>query len=187
MMRHLKDLKLLLLLSIVALTLTVACGGGGNEESEEYGNEPETPATEPAPSMMKSAVAEIHGQEGSNITGTVTFSQAAPGEPVTIQAEVSGLDGAGMHGFHIHAVGDCSAPDFTSAGGHFNPENVDHACPPTTPRHAGDLGNIEVGEDGHGILDQSSDLITLEDGAMTSIIGKAVILHAGEELSLIHI
>lgn len=179
-MRDLKELRPLLILTLFALVLTTACGGGqpGPEEPAEEPAETMAAETE-APEMMV-AVAELQGLEGTEIAGTVTFSQQ-DGGPVTIVAEVGGVEGAGLHGFHIHETGDCSAADFTSAGGHFNPEGVEHACPPATPRHAGDVGNIEIGEDGSGTLESSSDLITLDETAANSVIGKAVILHAGED------
>lgn len=134
----------------------------------------ETPmdATRPA-----TAGAELKGPDGSDM-GVVTFTQEADG--VHVVARVDGIETPGLHGFHIHETGDCSAGDFTSAGGHFNPEGVAHACPPDTPRHAGDFGNIEIGEDGVGNLDETSDLVTLQRGS-TSILGKAVIVHGGED------
>jgi len=178
-MRHPRDLRPLLIVSLFALVLTAACGGGQPEPAEEPAPEPaETASAEPETVV---AVAELQGREGTDIAGTVTFSQLHGGGPVTIVAEIEGVEGAGLHGFHIHETGDCSAADFTSAGGHFNPEGVEHACPPDTPRHAGDVGNIEIGDDGSGMLESSSDLITLDEAAANSVIGKAVILHAGED------
>lgn len=175
-MRDLKELRPLLILTLFALVLIAACGGQP-EPAEEAA---ETMAPETLEPETVTATAELQGLEGSEIAGTVTFSQH-DGGPVTIVAEVGGVEGAGLHGFHIHETGDCSAADFTSAGGHFNPEGVEHACPPDTPRHAGDLGNIEIGDDGSGMLESSSDLITLDETAANSVIGKAVILHAGED------
>lgn len=183
-MRTLRELKPLLILSVFALVFTVACGGGG--EDSGYGSEEpaETEPTEPAmdePAEPKTATAELHGQEGSTIHGTVVFSQAPDGGPVSITAEVEGLDGAGSHGFHIHETGDCSAADFTSAGGHFNPTGAPHGGPNDAEHHAGDLGNIEIGDHGMGTLSLSSSMITLAEGADNSVIGKAVILHAGTD------
>ena len=78
-------------------------------------------------------------------------------------------------------TGDCSSADFKSAGGHFNPAGVPHGGPSDAERHSGDLGNIEIGEDGSGTLTLTSDLITLAAGQPTSIVGLAVILHEGTD------
>lgn len=123
------------------------------------------------------AAATLEGPDGAPM-GMVTFTEEEGG--VHVVARIEGVEAAGMHGFHIHETGDCSAADFSSAGGHFNPENAPHACPPTTPRHAGDFGNVEISEDGNGNLDATSDLITLAAGP-SSILGKAVLVHSGED------
>lgn len=64
------------------------------------------------------AEARLAPTQGNKVSGTVTFVQS--GAKMKVFAEVSGLT-PGLHGFHIHEKGDCSAPDGTSAGGHFNP------------------------------------------------------------------
>src|SRR6476659_8573922 len=87
------------------------------------------------------AIAVLHAASGSNVAGTVTFTKTSDG--VDIVADVSGLT-PGKHGFHIHEFGDCSAPDATSAGGHFNPMHKAHGPPDAAEHHAGDLGNLEA-------------------------------------------
>ena len=81
---------------------------------------------------------------------------------------------------HLHEVGTCTPPDFKSAGDHFNPHGAQHACSPTTPRHPGDLGNIEIAESGEGHLELETDMLTVADGP-SSVIGRAVVLHAGKD------
>ena len=110
---------------------------------------------------------------GLTVSGTVDFSQV--GDTVTISAHIEGAP-PGTHGLHIHEVGDCSSADFKSAGGHFNPADVAHGGPEDSVRHAGDLGNIEVGEDGTGHLELTSDLITIGAGE-NSIVARGMILH----------
>ena len=69
------------------------------------------------------ASTKIVAKNSSGISGTVTFSETDG--IVSMTANVSGLS-AGKHAIHIHAIGDCSADDGTSAGGHWNPSDVDH-------------------------------------------------------------
>jgi superoxide dismutase, Cu-Zn family len=122
------------------------------------------------------AICVLHPTNGYNVSGTVTFTR--DGEDVKIVAEVEGL-APGKHGFHIHEFGDCSASDGTSAGGHFNPEGVEHGGPDDEVRHVGDLGNIEAGEDGTARLEMTDSKISLH--GEHSIIGRAVVIHEGED------
>jgi len=119
------------------------------------------------------AVAVVRPTAGNAAEGTVSFSKVEAG--VRVVAEIRGL-GAGAHGFHIHEWGDCSAPDGTSAGGHFNPTGEPHAGPQAEHRHTGDLGNIEVGADGVGRLDYVDPRAAFE--GPNAILGRGVIVHA---------
>lgn len=165
-----------LLIALFLLAGVVACGGA--EEEAEAPEQVETTAPEmeieiedDAPTV---AIANLETREGMSVDGTVTFTESDGS--VKIVAEVSGVPSAGEHGFHIHETGDCSAPDFTSAGGHFDPTGAPHGAPTDDVHHAGDLGNIEIAADGTGRLERSSEMITLGDGP-SSVLGKAVILH----------
>ncbi|HEV7504683.1 MAG TPA: superoxide dismutase family protein [Thermoanaerobaculia bacterium] len=135
-----------------------------------------------APSTTAKAM--LQGDPGNTaFSGSITFSPAPDGG-VHVVADVKGAP-PGKHGLHLHANGECvhgeeAGKHFSSAGGHFNPANAPHACPPTDPRHAGDFGNIEVDASGNGHLDLVSKDISVAGGA-TSVVGKAVILHAGAD------
>ncbi len=122
------------------------------------------------------AVAVIRPTKGNSATGTVTFIQAENG--TRIVAEVRNLS-PGRHGFHIHEFGDCTAPDATSAGGHFNPTDLPHAGPEAPSHHVGDLGNIEVRPDGTARYDRVIPGVQL-DGEH-GIIGRAVVIHQGAD------
>ncbi len=119
------------------------------------------------------ARAELKPRSGGTESGTVTFEQQ--GDAVTIVAHIEGAK-PGVHGLHVHDKGDCGAPDFTSAGGHFNPAGVGHGCPDRDERHAGDFGSITIGEDGSGHLEMTVTGITVAAGP-NSVVGKAVIFH----------
>ena len=120
------------------------------------------------------ARAVIEPRSGSTTTGTATFTERPTGG-VQVEIHVENAP-PGTHGLHIHERGDCSAPDASSAGGHFNPGGMPHAGPSELKRHAGDLGNIEVEANGKGHLEIVSDLLTVRPGP-NSVVGKAVVFH----------
>ena len=95
------------------------------------------------------ASAELAPTQGNTARGTVTFTQT--GERVRVVANVTGL-APGPHGFHVHEKGDCSAPDATSAGGHFNPLAKPHGHYETGERHAGDMPAIPPDASGTATL-----------------------------------
>src|SRR5688572_20722669 len=119
------------------------------------------------------AVAVLHPAAGGKVEGTVWFEPAGSG--VKVKARVTGL-APGAHGFHVHEFGDCSAADFASAGGHFNPMGQAHGAPQAAVRHVGDLGNIQAGADGVATLDWTDSQLAFD--GHHSIVGRAVIVHA---------
>jgi superoxide dismutase, Cu-Zn family len=126
------------------------------------------------PDAPATAKAAIESKSGSKVTGRAVFTELPSGG---VKAEIW-IENAtpGTHGLHIHEKGDCSAPDGTSAGGHFNAEGNPHAAPADAKHHNGDLGNIEVGADGKGHLEITSKDLTVKPGA-DSVVGKAVVFH----------
>lgn len=118
------------------------------------------------------AVAVLHPTKNSKVEGTVTFTKSADG--VKVVADVAGLT-PGKHGFHVHEYGDCSSPDGKSAGGHFNPGKAPHAGHDMTPRHVGDLGNIEADSSGKAHLELTDKMMTMS--GENSIIGRGLIVH----------
>jgi Cu-Zn family superoxide dismutase len=134
-----------------------------------------TAATPPAATNLNSADATLQSKD-PKVSGTVHFTQEGAG--VHVVADVAGVK-PGKHGFHLHENGVCTPPDYKSAGGHWNPGHAPHACMPAEPRHAGDLGNITVAADGTGHLDVV--LAGVSFAGADSVVGKAVVLHAGED------
>ena len=121
------------------------------------------------------ATATLESKSNSQVTGTVTFTKV--GDDVQVVADIQGLK-PGKHGFHIHEKGDCSAPDATSAGAHFNPTMKHHGGPETLDHHTGDLGNIETDASGKTHLDWTGKLSL---SGKDSIIGKSVVVHEKED------
>jgi Cu-Zn family superoxide dismutase len=89
----------------------------------------------------------------------------------------------GIHAVHIHQVGRCDRPSFTSAGGHFNPSNHDHGFLAATGVHAGDLPNIEIPSDMQYAGEYFVDGVTLEAGSnsLMDSDGSAIVVHAGKD------
>jgi len=124
----------------------------------------------------KKAKADLLNAKGAPV-GTATFSEKANG--VQLDLKVSNLP-PGLHGFHIHAVGRCQAPDFASAGPHFNPEGKQHGWDNPQGHHLGDLQNLNVGPDGKAKIRILVPGVTLGEGP-TSLFhegGTALIIHA---------
>jgi len=126
--------------------------------------------------MSVKGVAILRGENG--IHGVINFEQPATGGNTTIKGKVSGL-APGLHGFHIHAFGDLSNGCVT-AGPHFNPTNATHGGPKDEVRHFGDLGNVEVTNQGDDAVISLNDHLLSLIGEH-SIIGRSVIMHAKED------
>ena len=89
----------------------------------------------------------------------------------------------GKHGVHLHAVGKCD-PDFTAAGGHFDPGPAGNTDPDANhPFHMGDIPNLEVGANGAGKLTGVTTRVTLSPGPLSlfDTDGSAVIIHGNED------
>jgi len=119
------------------------------------------------------AVADLKPASGSQTTGTVWLAQEA--DQVVVRVRVSGLVPNQEHGFHAHEKGDCSSPDATSAGAHFNPNAKPHG-PQSADHHAGDMPALKA--DGAGVAQTTFAVKGTVFGAGASdLVGKAFIVH----------
>jgi superoxide dismutase, Cu-Zn family len=122
------------------------------------------------------ARADLKDAQGKSI-GTASLREAKDG--VLITANIKALP-QGLHAVHIHSVGKCEGPAFTSAGGHFNPLNKKHGLKNPDGPHAGDLPDLYVNKDGVGRYDTLTESISLGSGA-SSIFdadGSSIVIHA---------
>jgi superoxide dismutase, Cu-Zn family len=125
------------------------------------------------------ATAELKDAQGNGV-GNATLTQESGGVKVT--ATLTGLAGnAGEHGIHIHAVGQCT-PDFSAAGGHFNPTNAQHGLNNPAGPHAGDGPNLQLA-DGSATYEVVNDRVTLGSGpnSLLDADGSALVVHAGPD------
>lgn len=129
-------------------------------------------AQQPTPS----GTADLKMATGESI-GMASFTQEAGG--VRLKAQVKGVP-PGAHGIHVHAVGKCDAPDFMTAGGHFNPVARQHGLNNPQGAHAGDMPNLTVGADGTATFDFLLKDVTTATGtgSLFGPDGTALVIHA---------
>jgi Cu-Zn family superoxide dismutase len=129
----------------------------------------------------KANTAEAHFVDSAgNPVGTALLTEESGG--VRFHFSLNGLP-AGTHGIHVHEKGDCTKPDFKSAGKHFNPEAMLHGAENPKGFHAGDLGNLEVGSDGTADVEVTAPQLTLKPSEHSLIRpgGTAIVIHAGRD------
>jgi Cu-Zn family superoxide dismutase len=116
---------------------------------------------------------------GHTAAGMLMLSDTDDG--VAIEGRITGLEPDSRLGFHVHEVGDCSAPDASSAGEHFNPTKQPHGDPDDDERHLGDLPNLDVNDDGEATVDVTLDGVSLDRADRPSIRNRAIVVHAEED------
>lgn len=125
------------------------------------------------------ATADLRDASGRSMGSA---SAAHVGDSIRVRIEAMNMP-AGAHGAHIHMTGTCVAPDFASAGGHWNPSGVQHGKDNPAGMHMGDLPNLLVGADGNGILEYSipNARVAGRGDAMLDSDGAALVIHAGAD------
>src|SRR3989344_5057749 len=127
--------------------------------------------------------------EGNGITGEAHFQELIFKTQILVKVTVS-LKGdpakltPGLHAVHIHEKGTCEG-EFKCAGGHFDPGPSSNTDPDENhPFHAGDLPNIEINENGEGILEAVTTRVTLTDGPLSILTAKegtALMIHGNPD------
>jgi Cu/Zn superoxide dismutase len=102
--------------------------------------------------------------------GTVSFQQENGKVVIRVDVKPNSALTAGFHGIHVHDVGNCTGPAFTSAGGHYNPGVTTHGA------HAGDLPVLVVQADGSARAIDETSTFTVSELLAADV---AVIVHAG--------
>lgn len=167
---------------LLATALLLSCKNDVKQTTAESQN------TEAKPSESKprveankeTVVVKLESKSGSTATGVAIFVQEYG--QVRLISEFEGLT-PGIHAMHLHEKADCSAPDGTSTGGHWNPTFEKHgAWGDPKGYHRGDIGNLTAKADGTAKLMFQTDQWCIGCGDENKdILGKAVIIHDGRD------
>lgn len=138
------------------------------------------PVEEEAPLKAQFTLTDVDGEP----VGFGAIEEMESGATVTLaNSGDSGL-APGEHGIHIHEVGLCDPSGeeaFSSAGDHFNPTDSAHGGPDTESRHAGDLGNLTVNDDGSFTFEVSVEDLAIAAEVETTLAdedGSSLLIHA---------
>lgn len=159
-------------ITMSAAVLVLGLAACGSPEPADETTD-ETAMETPAPAQ---AVATLQTADGAQV-GTATATETPDGVKISVNAMNMP---PGEHGVHVHMTGTCEGPDFTSAGGHWNPEDKQHGLENADGQHAGDMPNLDVDDNGTGTLEY-----TLKGGATFAGLmdedGSAFMVHEGED------
>lgn len=123
-----------------------------------------------------SASAELRTAAGEPRASAVLTERK---DGVNVEATATGM-APGAYAIHLHESGRCDAPDFTTAGAHWNPMMKAHGFETEGGAHAGDLPNLEIGANGRGRINYLVKGAAIAGGASAVLDadGAAVVIHA---------
>ncbi|HMR83511.1 MAG TPA: superoxide dismutase family protein [Niabella sp.] len=176
----------LLLSGIIAITALASCGGASNNSDDATGADSAqvvTDGTDILPSAEGTLVASANLMSTADSTqqiGTAKFYQLDSTQ-IRLDLVIDDKSRADSNvAVHFHEHGDCSNKG-EGAHGHWNPTKENHGQWGTTPFHSGDIGNIQLDNNGHATKSVTTDRWSIADGATNSVIGLGIIVHGGTD------
>lgn len=160
------------LVATAATALLVGCGAADEQSAAAPSATDQAAADTSAPLLARADIIDTSGKSA----GSATI--APSGDRFVLTLNANGL-APGEHGMHLHMVGACDLPDFTSAGSHLNPHNKQHGRDNPQGSHLGDLPNITADADGAASLSVPLDVSQAEiDQNLMDADGTAIVVHA---------
>lgn len=126
-----------------------------------------------AAKSVSKAQAQITSSQNKEMKADIVFETTKDG--VKVSGHAMGLEPNSKHGLHVHQNGECKAPDYKTAGDHFNPEGKKHGAPLAKESHLGDLGNLVANDKGEAHVELVLSQRKAED--LKKLVGKAVLIH----------
>lgn len=174
-----------ILSGLLAIALVVTgCKSDKKDKEADNASESTTEKVEEVKSIKstktKIVELELTPKSNTNASGKISFQEKEG--VVYMIGKFVGLT-PGVHAIHLHEKADCSADDGTSTGGHWNPTFENHGkWGAAEGYHKGDIGNFEADKEGNGNIRFQTDEWCIGCGdEKKDIIGKAVIVHEGED------
>ncbi|MGC4232557.1 MAG: superoxide dismutase family protein [Niabella sp.] len=176
----------LLLSGIIAITALASCGGASNNSDDATGADSAqvvTDGTDILPAAEGTLVASANLMSTADSTqqiGTAKFYQLDSTQ-IRLDLVIDDKSRADSNvAVHFHEHGDCSNKG-EGAHGHWNPTKENHGQWGTAPFHSGDIGNIQLDNNGHATKSVTTDKWSIADDATNSIIGLGIIVHGGTD------
>ena len=162
------------LTAAAGVVLLAACTKAADVNNDSAAADSAAAATTAAPDpTVTVAMRDSAGRD----LGTLTLTDAAGG--IAISGTLRGLP-PGEHGLHVHMTGQCDAPKFEAAGGHWNPTSKQHGTENPQGPHLGDVPNVTVGADSTAVVQATTAGGSLR-GATDMLLdadGAALVIHA---------
>jgi len=157
-------------LAVIIPLAALALGGCTRDRVEQ----------EPEGDMAESASADLL-DSGGQLRARAMVTRAEDGLRVRVESLAMA---PGAYGAHIHMVGHCDPPGFTSAGEHWNPQMRRHGRDNPQGQHMGDLPNLLVGADGRGSFEYfvaGAEISGREARDLLDEDGAAILVHAAPD------